>query len=239
MNIIIYSMFAFFIILYIGGNKSESSIAPQIEIEEEIVYNIKRNLEIYDTKESINTDIEHRFGLPNGILHQVHMKETSGRCHVESKVGAQGCFQFMPITIKHIEQKFNVKIEPFDYKSSAQGSALYLVYLKEKLYKAYPNLNNEVLWGLTLAAYNAGPSNGLRWAKEAHGIKTVSELSEIISFHESRNYTLDIGEKVFGKKHVVKSGESLYSISKKYNININKLIAHYNVNIKPGDIINL
>jgi hypothetical protein len=193
------------------------------------------------SKDEINNQFEYQYELPKGLLDAIHMKETSGRCNVESRVGAKGCFQFMPITIRHIEQKFNTLVNPYDYESSALGASIYLSYLKKKINKHYPNLREEIQWGLVLASYNGGPSNGLLWASKAHKrkLKTHSELSNVITFKETRNYVNTITSQVFGVEHVVESGDTVWKIARMYNIDTKVLLSQVGEKIYVGQVIKL
>lgn len=204
--------------------------------------NVNVDIVIKKSKKQINSEIEKEYNLPTGMLSAIHEKETSGRCKVTSDAGAVGCFQIMPTTEKYIEKKFNVDIDPTNYRSSAKGSAIYLVYLKHKIERHYPELNNEVQWGLALASYNAGPVYGLKWAHkvEKNKIKTVSEATKFITYKESRQYVKDIGEAVFGEKYTVKSGDTLFGIAKKKNVSVDTLLAEVGTSdIKPGQVIRI
>ena len=249
--ITLFSFLLLFIYFVITYNKNTTNIQtaevshqtpiPDVILFNEELYSKSSKPPIHVTnKYEINYEIEKEFNLPNGLLFSVHLTETSGRCKVVSNAGAKGCFQIMPTTEKYIEEKFNIVINPTDYKSSAKGSAMYLTYLKEKIEKYYPELNNEVQWGLALASYNAGATYGLRWAKiiDELNVKTITEASEFITYDETRNYMKTIGEAVFGIKYTVEYGDTLYSISKKANVNLDTLLASLGTsNIIPGQII--
>ena len=194
------------------------------------------------SKEKINTWIESEFSLPNGMLKAIHLKETSGNCRAKSWVGAEGCFQFMPKTRKYVENKFNINIDPFEYESAARGSSMYLEYLKNKINKHYPDLRENVKWSLTLASYNAGPKNGLKWAKiaKSKNIRTVESLTKYITFKETRRYVNIISKQIFSVEYEVKKGDTLYAISSKYGVPVENLIATTGgENIKIGQLITL
>lgn len=157
------------------------------------------------TKDTLNEKYEESFDLPKGILKAIHAKETTNDCSVSSTAGALGCFQLMPTTERYIENKFNIKIDPFDYSSSIEGASYYLSYLKDKLEKYYPDLSEEVQWSLVLASYNAGPSRGLKWARIAHKrkLKDYHQIVKIIPsnpFMETKNYVNTIMNQLIQQK---------------------------------------
>jgi soluble lytic murein transglycosylase-like protein len=147
------------------------------------------------SKQSINSYLESRFGLPKGILFSIHQKETSGRCKIDSKANAKGCFQFMDITILDIKQRFNYSFDPYNYEQSAKAAALKLKYLYNRFAKNY-KANTKVLWALTLAAYNAGYGTVTRkgWTDD---LSTYSALLKNITFKETQNYVKTIIPKLF------------------------------------------
>lgn len=252
-------MLVAFIIFHHFANLPKHSFTEEIAIQEDtpiLTIEIDSILEIVITpldfsvyeqksnelsKEEINQNVEQELNLPSGILESVHFIETSNRCHVRSRVGANGCFQIMPQTQSHIEKLFGIEVDPFDYESSAVAAGLYLNHLKERKDRLYPNLSDEVRWGLALASYNAGPTNGMRWAREASkkNIKTTKQLKSIISFNETRHYVDTITSDVFGIQHYVERGDSVYRIARKYNINPTIILAEVGETIYAGQIITI
>lgn len=219
-----------------------------VDTKKGISYNKENNISVDEikfgvsTKQEINDYYENTRNLPTGLLSSLHFKETSGDCRAVSHVGAKGCFQFMPNTKKYIEQRFDFVFDENSYKESSEAATIYLTYLYDKIDGYYSNLNYNVKWGLTLAAYNAGPKHALRWAKKSseNDVKTISELLNYINYGETRNYVRDITYVLFGLNHKIKDGETLYSISKEYDVSVNTLIASVGTTkIFPGQVIKI
>lgn len=146
------------------------------------------------TKNEINKFVSKKYDLPANLLASQHFKETSNRCNVKSKANAKGCFQFNDITIKHLKNKHGYTFNPYDYAESAEASAIYLNELKNR-FKVY-GFNQKVLWSVTLAAYNGGPSQAHKWAKKLHKQATFKDLVYVIDWQETRNYVYSIGHKI-------------------------------------------
>lgn len=87
--------------------------------------------------------LESQYGLPAGILDKVWETESGRGKYMKSDKGAEGHFQFIPVTAK----RFGV--QPYDLNSSATGAAKYL----STLYKQFGN------WEDAVAAYNWGEGN--------------------------------------------------------------------------------
>lgn len=141
-------------------------------------------------KELVNASLEAQYGLPNGILSILHWKEASGRCDLVSSAGAKGCFQFLDITIKDLQQRFNYSFDPNDYEQSAKAAAIKLSYLYKRIQKNY-NTNNEISWSLALAAYNAGYTTITKrnWASTAaHYATSYRGVANIIDYKETSEY---------------------------------------------------
>lgn len=179
------------------------------------------------TKDQVNVYFENRGKLPRGLLSNIHFKETSGDCNAVSHVGAIGCFQFMLPTKGYVEEKFGYTFDAYSYIESAEAATDYLNYLYNRIDKRYHSFNSNVKWGLTLAAYNGGLSNAFWWAKSAQeaDVKTINELLSYITFKETRQYVKDISFNVFGVSHTIVKGDTLYKISKVYDVKIDKLLA--------------
>ncbi|BAV98390.1 transglycosylase SLT domain-containing protein [Lysobacter enzymogenes] len=96
-----------------------------------------------------------RAGLPEALLFGIMAKESNGRVHSTSRVGAAGPLQFMFATGKRFGlgddgSGFDTRYDP---KQSAQAAA---EYLNERL----GQLNNSI--EMSLAAYNGGEGRALR-----------------------------------------------------------------------------
>lgn len=94
-------------------------------------------------------------GLPEALLFGIMAKESNGKAHVSSRVGAAGLMQFMPATGRRFglgqdESGFDTRLDP---RSAAEASAM---YLNERM----GQLNNSI--ELALAAYNGGEGRAAR-----------------------------------------------------------------------------
>ncbi len=96
-----------------------------------------------------------RQGLPEALLFGIMAKESNGKVHVSSRVGAAGLMQFMPATGRRFGlgddgTGFDTR---FDARSAAQASAEYIV---ERMGQLGGNIE------LAIAAYNGGEGRALR-----------------------------------------------------------------------------
>lgn len=130
--------------------------------------------------------------------------ESRFKPYARSHRGAVGLMQLMPATAKYMARKKSnylhlasassedkelsatgqyVPKNPFDFKdpfvSLAIGSK-YIDYLQNKKY-----IGDNLVY--TLAAYNAGPRNLLKWKKK-YGTRSKSAFINKIPFKETRNY---------------------------------------------------
>lgn len=96
-----------------------------------------------------------RHGLSEALLFGIIAKESNGKVHVGSRVGAVGPMQFMPATGRRFGlgqdgSGFDTRYDP---KMSAEAAASYFS-------ERYAELNNNI--ELSLAAYNGGEGRALR-----------------------------------------------------------------------------
>ena len=111
------------------------------------------------------SDIESRYGLPQGLLAAVSMQESRGNANATSPKGAKGEFQFIPITAK----EYGILGQERNTAKAAEAAAKYL----NKLYKEFGD------WNKVLAAYNAGEGN-------------VKKYKGIPPFKETQNYVKNV-----------------------------------------------
>jgi len=117
------------------------------------------------------SDVEKKFGLPEGMLDRVRRIESGGSKTMISKTGATGPFQFMPATAKEYGMS---REDTFDIGKSSNAAGAYL----SRLFKKY---NGDV--NKTLAAYNWGPGNldkfgmGSMPAETQNYIKKYTQMS--------------------------------------------------------------
>lgn len=96
-----------------------------------------------------------RRGLPEALLFGIMAKESNGKVHASSRVGAAGLMQFMPAT----GRRFGLGVDEtgfdsrFDPRSAAMASA---AYLNERMGELNRNIE------LALAAYNGGEGRAAR-----------------------------------------------------------------------------
>ena len=198
--------------------------APSVQLPENLSQPLSPK-EAPLNKSKVNASLETTYDLPSGILSLVHAQETSGRCKVVSSAQAKGCFQFRDIAIKDVTQRFNYKFDPFNYKESAKAAAMNLAYLYSRV-SVFTNASIEARWSLVLAAYNAGLTTvtNSKWDVYADTAQFYPQVTKHINYPETRNYVNSIASKLFGTKHLVQQGDSLYKISNKYNKPIKELI---------------
>lgn len=103
-----------------------------------------------------------RNGLPEALLFGIMAKESNGRVHAGSRVGATGPLQFMPATGRRFGlgpdgTGFDTRYDP---RASADAAAS---YLNER----FAELNNDI--EMSLAAYNGGEGRALRVFRASGG----------------------------------------------------------------------
>jgi membrane-bound lytic murein transglycosylase D len=97
-------------------------------------------------------------GLPEGLLFGILAKESGGRVHSVSRMGAAGPLQFMGYTALRLGLRIDEELdERFDPNSSTRAN---VAYLHERFIEYDGDL------ALALAAYNAGETRVLRLARE-------------------------------------------------------------------------
>ena len=97
----------------------------------------------------------HKYGLSEALLFGIVTKESNGKVHVGSRVGAIGPMQFMPATGRRFGlgndgTGFDTRYDP---RMSAEAAASYIV-------ERYAELNGSI--EMALAAYNGGEGRALR-----------------------------------------------------------------------------
>ena len=101
-------------------------------------------------------------GLPEALLFGIMAKESNGRVHASSRVGAAGLMQFMPATGRRFGlgpdgTGFDTRFDP---RASAEASA---AYMNERM----RGLNRNIEYAL--AAYNGGEGRAARVFRESGG----------------------------------------------------------------------
>ena len=101
-------------------------------------------------------------GLPEALLFGIMAKESNGRVHASSRVGAAGLMQFMPATGRRFGlgpdgAGFDTRFDP---RSAAEASA---AYMNERM----RGLNRNIEYAL--AAYNGGEGRAARIYRETGG----------------------------------------------------------------------
>lgn len=192
-------------------------------------------------KTKLNVKFEGMYDLPKGLLWSVHYRETNGNCAVESYAGAQGCFQFIPTTRKEVELLTGHVVDPYDYFDSAKAAAAYFKYLRDSIHSNYGYEGN-VLTALSIAAYHSGITNLFRFLDNIGSPAYRSVADVVSSFPDywviTRSYVLQVMSQVATQKHVVVKGDTMYSIAKKYGLNLTELILYHGThNIKVGEVV--
>jgi membrane-bound lytic murein transglycosylase D len=101
-------------------------------------------------------------GLPEALLFGIIAKESNGRVHANSRVGAAGLMQFMPATGRRFGlgpdgTGFDTR---YDARSAAEASA---VYINERMAELNRNIE------LSLAGYNSGEGRAARVFNQMQG----------------------------------------------------------------------
>lgn len=121
------------------------------------------------------------------IIHSIIRQESCFNPKATSKSGAVGLMQIMPATAKEVEK--NIK--------SSDNKSLTDIFYNVKLASNYLKIllstfsNNLVL---SIAAYNAGPTNVKKWIREFGDPRNFSDINDIVNwielipFSETRNY---------------------------------------------------
>lgn len=115
--------------------------------------------EFYTWCNVLNISIDHNFML------SIAIKESSLNIDAESSAGAQGLFQFMPITLHHIKDLSGLTINPFSPAESLISAEMYMKWLATKVYTTTD----------LLIAWNWGIGN--LWSYQA-GEKTIPEETQ-------------------------------------------------------------
>ena len=104
-----------------------------------------------------------------------------------SRAGARGLMQIMPFTAKITAKSLNIKYD----KDKILSDAEYNIKIGSKYFsQLYQEFDNSII--LSIAGYNAGPTNVRKWLK-IYGDPRNEEISyinwiESIPFSETRNY---------------------------------------------------
>lgn len=114
------------------------------------------------------------------LLMAVARRESAFGPMADSRVGARGLMQLMPATAQGVAQRLGMTITNEDLYDPAINLTLGSSYLSGLLEDYHDN------WLLTLAAYNAGPSNVERWL--SRGAKPYDVWIASIGYHETRSY---------------------------------------------------
>jgi|GEM_PF-1847988 len=113
-------------------------------------------------------------------------QESLYRVTAESRVGANGLMQVMPITGTRIAVRLNEDLSPDELSTPATNiryGTWYLSQLNERF---------EGAWPVSLAAYNAGPTNVSSWLIPWLGDIELDDFVEQIPFRETREYVKSV-----------------------------------------------
>jgi tetratricopeptide (TPR) repeat protein len=111
---------------------------------------------------------------------------------------AYGLMQIIPPTAREL----SAKVEIADLFNPTQNIKLGSKYVQQLLHKYKGNVI------MALSAYNAGPGNAERWAREAAGSLPPEEVIEMITFKETREYVQNILRNYYWYNRRIK-GEAL------------------------------
>lgn len=127
------------------------------------------------------TQLEARYGLPNGLLHAVMRHESAFRPDARSPVGAIGLMQLMPRTAERAAGELGLEHQPELLEHGPYNLQLGAYYLS-KLMKTF---QQRVV--LALAAYNAGPHAVSRWLEGGRNLDADLWVARI-PYRETREY---------------------------------------------------
>lgn len=126
------------------------------------------------------------FSVDRALLFAVMRQESRFEPRLTSPAGAVGLMQIMPATAQHVRER-NADIDDADRAAlfdPATNMELSQRYLAELM--GMPEIGRNMI--LTLAAYNAGPGNLMRWRRTMAEIKDPLLFIESIPFAETRGY---------------------------------------------------
>ncbi len=113
-------------------------------------------------------------------------QESLYRATAESRVGANGLMQVMPITGRRIAASLNESFSPA-LLSQPETNIRYGMWYLSQLIDRF-----EGSWPMALAGYNAGPMNVSAWFRPWIGEIEIDDFVEQIPFRETREYVKSV-----------------------------------------------
>ncbi len=148
--------------------------------------------------------INNNSSIPNAFIYALIRQESLFHIAAQSPVGALGLMQIMPRTgeslAKALGIRFNVEKLHLDSEYNTKFGIYYLTNLAKKFDGSYI---------LSAAAYNAGPTNAMRWIdrfgdpRKMQKVDDVVDWIESITFPETRNYVQRILESMQIYRHIL------------------------------------
>lgn len=143
------------------------------------------------------------------LLHAIVKQESGFNTKAISKAGAIGYMQIMPNTAREIAKKLKISYSKRklaqDPEYNIKLGSYYINYLMKKFDGSYV---------LSVASYNAGPSNVKKWMvrngdpRHFSDINNVINWVELIPFPETRNYVQRIIENAVIYMHLLEKEKS-------------------------------
>jgi len=204
-------------------------------------------------------EIEDYYGIPKNAIYYMAFKESKFNLSASSHKQAKGLLGFLKSTAK----EFNLITSKNDFIKQKNGyatvdtAARYLLWLNSHVNGFNQNINDPHIdnngytnLDYTLAAYNAGPSNVIVYAKNQHGKKEPvinqdgSKKTKIPNYTETKNYIKDINMLMKEEGYIVQKNDTIGKISKKFGIHEsviirNNLDVSNDQSLKYGQVINI
>ena len=118
--------------------------------------------------------------LPSELL-AIPFLESSFNPKAESKVGALGAWQFMPLIASYYVPKKSLRPE-FDYRSNVGVISVAAAYLMKE------NIQLMKSWDLAVTAYNSGTKHLIKTRRELASTRTKIDLEDIIQNSDSQHF---------------------------------------------------
>lgn len=111
-----------------------------------------------------------KYGIEPDLLAAIAKQESRFNYDALSPKGAQGLMGLMPITVRHLAERHNLIVDPWDPRQAIEGAAAYL----QELQTRFDGVQ-------VLAAYNMGPTALRRLDGDYSDIQETADYVETVS----------------------------------------------------------